>query len=320
MSVFSTQRLYVPTSEEQRFLPEGPYPCGPHQFSWVAIQHGPGATHGALNIYDWKQHTNQQFNLPERPGFAFPTNRDGVFVVGAGHEVALFNTRDNSWKPFATGVDAGLNENIINDGVVIEEGLIFGCKHCRFAEAIAGLYLWRRRDQQLIPLRRDQTCSNGKVILQDGLHVSMLDIDTKTHQVVRREIDINAGREVAEPQVVLDFGDEFPDGMIATPDGMGVIIAFFKPGNPAFGEARQYSIEGHPHRAPVAIWTVERSSRVTCPQLIRTAAGVKLILTTADEGMPAEVRAKHSDAGCLFIGDTRFNDVPSTPVFNADGL
>ena len=41
---------------------------------------------------------------------------------------------------------------------------------------------------------------------------------------------------------------------------------------------------------------------------------MKLILTTATEGMPAEMRAQCPNAGCLFIADTAADDVPAAEV------
>ena len=64
--------LEFPDSDELRFLPEGPLPLEDGVISWVAIQHGPDATHGSLNILNLKSGENRSFELPGRPGFAFP--------------------------------------------------------------------------------------------------------------------------------------------------------------------------------------------------------------------------------------------------------
>ena len=313
MQEFSTRLLFRPETAEQRFLPEGPYPCGAGLLSWVSIQHGVDQTVGSLNLLDLAAGTNRNIALPGRPGFAFPTNRDGEFVIGLEREIGLFRIEDSNWTPLASDLENNVEGTIVNDGVAFPGGLVFGCKDLNFATKKAGLYLWRRSDGQTIKLREDQVCSNGKVIFGDGDVVTLLDIDTPTKQVVRYSLNVAKG-ELSEPEVVVDLtsGDDFPDGMIATPDGQSVIIAFYNPNDVDFGAARQYSLQDG---SLEAVWTVEKSPRVTCPQLVRIDGSVKLILTTADEGMTPEQQAQHTNAGCLFIADTDFDNVPDTPVF-----
>ena len=314
MQEFPTRLLLRPETAEQRFLPEGPYPCGDGLLSWVSIQHGVDQTVGSLNLLDLTAGTNRNIALPGRPGFAFPTNRDGEFVIGLEREVGLFRIKGAGWTPLASDLEAEVAGTIVNDGVAFSGGLVFGCKDLKFAEKKAGLYLWRRSDGQTIKLRDDQVCSNGKVIFGDGDIVTLLDIDTPTKQVVRYSLNVATG-ELSEPEIVVDLtsGDDFPDGMIATPDGQSVIIAFYNPNDVDFGAARQYSLQDG---SLEAVWTVEKSPRVTCPQLVRVDGSVKLTLTTADEGMTPEQQARHTNAGCLFIADTDFDDVPNTPVFH----
>lgn len=318
MPEFTTRLLFRPETAAQRFLPEGPYPVGSDCLSWVAIQHGKDAQTGSLNVLNLASGTNQRFDLPGRPGFAFPTNRDHEFVIGFERQLGLFNTQTGEWKILASNIEEDVRGTIINDGVAFDGGLIFGCKDLKFAEQKAGLYLWRRSDRKLIRLRNDQICSNGKVILGSGDRVTMFDIDSPKKTVVRYDIDVASGTATLHEKPIVDLrsGSVFPDGMIATPDGKGVIIAFYNPADVDYGEARQYSLNGDLE----AVWKTERSPRVTCPQLLRIKGAVKLILTTADEGMSPEQQARHTNAGCLFIGDTAFDSLPDTPVFNADGL
>jgi sugar lactone lactonase YvrE len=314
MAEFPTRLLFRPGTAEQRFLPEGPYPCGDGLLSWVSIQHGVDQSVGSLNLLDLSTGTNQNFPLPGRPGFAFSTNRAGEFVIGLERQVGLFRIEDASWTPLTDMLEDGVDGTIVNDGVAFAGGLVFGCKDLKFAEKKAGLYLWRRSDGRTIKLRDDQICSNGKVVSGRGDVVTLLDIDTPTKQVVRYSLNVSAG-ELSAPEVVVDLtaSDDFPDGMIATPDGQSVIIAFYNPADVDFGTARQYSLRDG---SLEAVWTVDESPRVTCPQLVRIDGSVKLILTTADEGMTPEQQAQHTSAGCLFIADTDFDDVPDTPVFH----
>lgn len=313
MTPRDTRILFRPETGALRFLPEGPYPAGPGRMSWVAIQHGPAAVTGSLNVYDFTTGQNTEHPLPWRPGFAFSTTQPGTFVIGMEREVGLYEPATRRWIPLAEPVEQDVTETIINDGVAFNGGLIFGAKHLKFTEKKAGLYLWRRRDRQMIRLRADQICSNGKVVFGQGDRVTLLDIDSPTKTVVRYEVDVAAGT-ISDPVIVVDLraGSVFPDGMIATPDGRSVIIAFYNPADVDHGEARQYSIATG---ALEAVWTCDKSPRVTCPQLLEIDGRVRLVLTTADEGLTPEQQARHTAAGCLFIADTEFTSLPETPLF-----
>ncbi len=307
--------LFRPERAELRFLPEGPYVCGDGKLSWVGIQHGATSTVGSINIFDTATGENSSYELPGRPGFAFPTNRPGVFVAGVEREVGLFDTASGSWTPFVTNVDSDVTNTIINDAVVFEDSLVFGCKELEFKTKKAGLYLWRRSDRATIQLRNDQICSNGKAIIRnaDG-HLTLFDIDSCTKQIIKSTIDLEQG--VVGPQdVVVDLTSEevFPDGMILTPDHRSLIVALYDPGDPAAGAARQYSIATGKLEA---VWTCPGSPRVTCPQLIPLNGTVKLLLTSAVEHMPEEQQKRHPNAGCLFVGETSFQTIGDQPVFS----
>lgn len=314
MKSVSAEVLFKPDSEELRFLPEGPYLLPDGRVSWVGIQHGADSVMGSINILNPTTQINQRFDLPGRPGFAFPTDRPGVFVAGVERTVGLFDTNTGSWSPFILHVDSDVTNTIINDAVLFEGNLIFGCKELEFKARKAGLYLWRKRDQKTIRLRNDQICSNGKAVVRnaDGT-LTLYDIDSPSKQITRCTLDIDAGT-VSLPQVVVDLTHEdvFPDGMILTPDHRSLIVALYDPGDPPAGQARQYSLADG---SLEAVWTCPGSPRVTCPQLIRMSTSVGLLLTTAVEHMPADQRAKHPAAGCLFLGETDFTSVGDQPLF-----
>ena len=139
----------------------------------------------------------------------------------------------------------------------------------------------------------------------------MLDIDTPTKQVRRYRLD-PAGGALSEPEVALDLAevDAFPDGMIATPDGSGVIISFYNPADVAAGETRQYRLSDGELEV---IWKTPLSPRNTCPQLVRVGDRVKLIIATAVEDMTTAQVDQHAQAGWLFVADTEFNSLPETP-------
>jgi len=316
MKITETSVLFRPEAAGLRFLPEGPYSLSDGRVSWVGIQHGADAHVGSINILDPASGENQSFTLPGRPGFAFPTNRDGEFVTGVERSVGLFEMKTGRWVPFVTNADCHVSNTIINDAANFEGNLIFGCKELGFKTKKAGLYLWRRRDKVLIRLRNDQICSNGKAIIRNpDRSLTLFDIDSPSKQITRCNLDIEAGT-VGSPEVVVDLTSEdvFPDGLILTPDHQSLIVALYDPGDPRFGAARQYRITDGQLEA---IWTCAGSPRVTCPQLIRHEGRVRLLLTTAVEHMSIEQQSLHPNAGCLFIGDTDFDSIGDQPVFDS---
>ncbi|MEZ6062627.1 MAG: SMP-30/gluconolactonase/LRE family protein [Planctomycetaceae bacterium] len=279
----------------------------------MGIQHGADSTVGSINILNTLTGNNQSYLLPGRPGFAFPTNRPGVFVCGVERSLGLFDTATNSWTEFAGDIDRGVDNTIINDGVVFEDCLIFGCKELEFKTKKAGLYLWRGGDRKLVQLRSDQICSNGKAVIKVNGGLQLVDIDSPSKTITRCDLDVTNGT-VGEPHVIVDLTSEdvFPDGMVITPDGNSLIVALYDPGDPSAGAARQYGLQSGKLEA---VWTCPGSPRVTCPQLVRIGGTVMLLLTTAVEHMPPEQQAKHSNAGCIFIGETTFSDIGQQPRF-----
>lgn len=307
--------LLTPESEDLRFLPEGPYRNPNGLLSWVSIQHGKDSTVGAVNLLNLQTGENKTCHHPGRPGFAFPTDRDGVFVVGAEHSLWLFDTNSGESNPFIDGVDEGVTGTVVNDGLCYDGHLIFGVKDLAFKEHKGGLYLLRRGETQLVKLDNTQLCSNGKFVIADAGSHTLFDIDTPTQKITACDIDFVAGKR-GELRTIVDLtdGDVYPDGMIATPDEKSLIVAMFNPHDATVGEARQYGIASGELEA---VWQTPGSPRVTCPQLIEHDGAIKLVLTTADEGMESDLRAKNPNAGCLFIADTDFtllNDNPVWPI------
>jgi sugar lactone lactonase YvrE len=302
MKTIEAEVLFRPDLDQLRFLPEGPYPLGPGIVSWVAIQHGGDSPIGSINVLSLDDGRNRSVPLTGRPGFAFPADEPDVFVVGLERHLQRVNLATGESQVLSDEVDADVEGTIINDGVAFAEGYVFGCKDLKFAEKKAGLYLWRSSDQATIRLRDDQTCSNGKVIraTEDGW--TLLDIDTPTQKVVRYSLDVDAGK-LGLAETVLDLTAEsmFPDGMIETPDGESLIIAFYNPQDAPYGVARQYNLASGEIETE---WRCPRSPQVTCPQLVEFKGRLRLVLTTAVEHMSAERQKEHDNAGCIFMAET----------------
>lgn len=273
-------------------------PRGEDQLSWVAIQHGADADHGSLNLLG-ADGVNRSYPLPGRPGFAFP-QPDGSFLVGLERRVQRAQLGDDGrveLSAVSDEVDSQIEGTIINDGLPVPGGIVFGCKDLKFQDKKAGLYLWRTGGE-LIQLRNDQICSNGKDLRQVDGQWRLIDTDSPTKQIVEYPLDLERG-ELGEPQVVVDLtdGDVFPDGLILTPDGESLIVALYNPEDAEAGEARQYSLDG----VLQFTWRTPDAPQVTCPQLINWEGRRQLVLTTAVEEMPAERLQRRTNSGCLFI-------------------
>ncbi len=307
--------LNVPDSDALRYLPEGPYPLAESLISWVGIQHGGDAKVGSLNRYNVKSGQNETFELPGRPGFAFPCSSAGKFVIGCERSLGFYDTDSKTWTAFCDGIDSDVDNTIINDGMVYQDNLIFGTKDLEFATRKAGLYLWRGRDEKLIRLRDDQICSNGKAIRAASGGLELIDIDSPTRQVVAYPIDIDAGK-LGEARVILDLTSDpaVPDGAILTPDGSGLIVSMFLPAVAADGQTRLYDIASGEWKVT---WQTPLSPQNTCPALVRHDGGLKLVITTAVEHMSDDVQQQCPNAGRLFIADTDFGDdgSPLAPMF-----
>ena len=297
MSMTECEVLFRPGDEQLRFLPEGPIDLGEGRFSWVAIQHGGDFQVGSLNIFDLATGENTRYDLPGRPGFAFPKG-GGRFIVGAEGCIGEFDTVSGAWSEIVSGIDADVDNTIVNDGVALDGGLIFGTKDLEFKTPKAGLYYLRDGGQPM-RLRSDQICSNGKVVLEQDGPVRFLDIDSPTRLVVEYTLD---GGTLSAPRVVLDLSDckGVPDGMVTVPGNQSVIIAFYNPEDAPHGEARQFSLATGELEN---VWKTDLAPQVTCPLLLEHKGAMKLVLTTAVEHMSAEKLERHPNSGCLFIGD-----------------
>lgn len=307
--------FYRPETDALRFLPEGPMMFNESTLSWVAIQHGSDSSVGSFNMLDLSSMNNRTFELPGRPGFAFPSNRKHTAIVGIERHVSLLNTLDGTVSSQSAEIDADVTGTIINDGTVFDGGLVFGTKDLKFEEAKASLYLFRSPEKGIEFLQGGQTCSNGKEVIRDPEGVYwLLDIDTPTKQLVRYPLLLEEAR-LGESELVLDLREEeaFPDGMILTPDKKSVIIAFYDPRPQAFGRAIQFGLQSG---AIEQEWQTPGSPRVTCPLLFTYDNQTRLLLTTAVEHMPENERAASPQAGSLFVGPTNFGPLPTSSKFS----
>jgi sugar lactone lactonase YvrE len=317
MRTTEAQVYLSPWTEEPRFLPEGPRMMdvgGERVLVWVNIQRSVASLAGDIHSHH-TENPFDDFSVPcsERPGFILPCAGANLALVGAGKSLRKCDLLEAEWsEPLAT-IPNDNPRTIINDAEVVPGGkaVVFGTKDTQFKEPIANLYLYTVDDNRISVLADKQTCSNGKVFRTDGRGLVLFDIDTPTRKVVRYRLDV-AARTATPDGVALDLADQvgFPDGMCDCGDGT-VIIAFYNPEFADAGKAIRFDLATG---KAVEKWATPGSPRVTCPLLVKRPDGVKLILTTATEGMPAEMRVKCPNAGCLFIADTQLATCPEPEV------
>ncbi|MCI0705082.1 MAG: SMP-30/gluconolactonase/LRE family protein [Planctomycetia bacterium] len=312
-------RVFIaPDKLADRYLLEGPRlrPAGSRSrvgpIAWVNIQRGPNAKGGTIYTKSWDTKHLTELPQPTRPGFVLPTEWVLELLVGREKELGIVTEFNNAWQPLATISDDN-PRTIINDAEIVPGGkaIVFGTKDTQFKDRIAHLYLYTVDDNRVSVLVDKQTCSNGKVFASDARGLILFDIDTPTRKVVRYRLDVEA-RTATRDGVALDLSNEvgFPDGMCDCGDG-SVIIAFYNPDFAEAGRAVRFKLATG---KAVEEWVTPGSPRVTCPLLVKREGGVKLILTTATEGMPAEMFAECPNAGCLFIANTQLRDCPRPEV------
>jgi len=320
---FVATPFFDPSTEELRYLPEGPrvlrnYHPGGNYLGWVAIQHGAGSTEGSLNVLDLESRTNITLPLKGRPGFFAEAAQRGVVLVGLDRQLAYFDLRTGRLLETVAHTDAN-PRTIVNDGVAVEGGVFFGTKDLEFKEPIAALYFFESAGASLHTVLKRQTCSNGKYLRRDSECATLVDIDTAPKRISVYTLEPQMKR-VAESRLVKppESLPAFPDGMRPAPEGGGlaegdsVVVAFYNSADLSDGLAQQIRLSDG---AVLCEWIVPNSPRVTCPEFVWLDGKVKLIFTTAVEGMPDAIRSHAAGAGLLYIADTPFERLPAAPPF-----
>jgi sugar lactone lactonase YvrE len=310
-------KVYIDFTEEtDRFLPEGPRWMmldGRPALVWINIQISATATDGDIHIHfpGTDGSDDSGVGCPGRPGFLLPLAEPDRALVGIDKDLRIVDLADGLWSDPVARIPDDNPRTIINDAEVVPGGkaVVFGTKDTQFdaAAKLAHLYLYTPDDNQVTVLASKQVCSNGKVFASDERGLILYDIDTPTRTVVRYRLDVGA-RKATPDGVALDLSKEpgFPDGMCGCGDGTA-IIAFYNPEFVEAGRAVRFNLTTG---EAIEEWVTPGSPRVTCPLLVKRPEGVKLILTTATEGMAPEMRAKCPNAGCLFLADTTLADCP----------
>ena len=328
MQRLETTLLFEPADEATRFLPEGPHqlsnefwPFEGDYLGWVSIQHGKDARFGCLNILNMHTGDNVSHQLPGRPGFWAETNHPRIFFIGMEREVVLLNCNFEDPQLIRTGMRILPNKRtVINDGIATPFGALFGTKDYYFEQPCAHVYLYRNGERKITPLLDNQTCSNGKIIFKEEPQGwNFLDIDTPTKRIVRYKLNLETGT-ANKLETIVDFGEEehFPDGMRLTPNGKSAVVSFYNPSDVTEGVTRQVNLESGQYEFE---WITPKAARATCPAFVHMDGEIKIVITTAVEGMPTEQRQKQSNAGSLFIGETLFRGpIPEPHRVHIDAL
>ena len=318
---FDAKPYFEPTGEELRFLPEGPrvlrnHPGGGARLGWVAIQHGEDLHEGSMNVLDLASGQNRSFPLPGRPGFFAETTQPGLVLIGLERRLVHFNLLTGDLEE--TGVQVTEDERvIINDGLAVDGGVLFGTKHLKVNQPLAALYFFDSTMKRLHTVFGGQFCSNGKFLRRDAEGATLIDIDSIPKTISRYRLDAKL-EQVLEHSLIAatDSLPGLPDGLRPSPDGEdapdgeSVIVAFYNPDAVADGVAQQLRLSDG---AILCEWRIPGSPRVTCPEFVEVEGEVKLVFTTAVERMPATTRQLAFGAGSLYLADTPFHKMPAPP-------
>ncbi|MDE3165629.1 MAG: hypothetical protein KGN36_07480, partial [Acidobacteriota bacterium] len=219
------------------------------------------------------------------------TGDPDILIVGLERRLVRLHLR--SGKIIETLVSLPEDSRvIINDGIAVPGGVIFGTKHLEFNLPIAALYHYGTR---LRVLREGQTCSNGKY-LRDGL---LIDIDTQPKTITEYRYHDDAPLERLRLIVPPERLPALPDGLRPTPAGDAIVVAYYNPAHVSDGIAQEIRIaDGEVVRE----WILPGSPRVTCPEFVTIGGRTQLLFTTAVEGMSEATRAIAPEAGTMFVG------------------
>jgi sugar lactone lactonase YvrE len=312
---FIAAPYFDPATESLRFLPEGPrvlqnHPDAGPKLGWVGIQHGPALREGSINVLDLVSSHNQSFLLPGRPGFFAETTRPGILLVGLERRLVYFDLLTGKLEE--TGPEVTTDERVIvNEGLAVEGGVLFGTKDLALDRPIAALYFFDSVTRKLHTVFGGQMCSNGKFLRRDAEGATLIDIDSIPKAITRYRLDAKLEKILEQSQVTAPASlPGSPDGLRPAPDGESVIVALYNSGAVADGLAQQLRLSDG---AVLCEWRIPGSPRVTCPEFVNIRGEVKLIFTTAVENMPDATRKLAYGAGTLYLADTPFVKMPEPP-------
>jgi len=282
--------FYRPETAEHRYLGECPRVIG-GQLLWVSIQYGPESEEGGLNVLDLTTRACRHHRLPGRPGFFVETQQPGLLVIGLERRLVRYDLA----AARVTETLAELPDDprvIINDGIAVPGGVLFGTKDLAFRQPIAAIYHFDFAAGKLREVLGGQTCSNGKY-LHDGL---LVDIDSTPRTITEYRYDggLERLRLIAPPEAL----PAIPDGLRPTAGGDAIVVAFVNLDTRHDGLAQEIRLSDG---AVLTEWFFPGAPRVTCPEFGVIDGEPCLFFTTATEGIPTEELPLAPEAGTIFV-------------------
>jgi len=215
--------------------------------------------------------------------------------------------------------DLNEGDTLVNDALLVDDGLVFGTKHLKTPQKLAGLWYYSYLSKTPRLLMPNLKISNGMDTLIDNHgQLWLIHTDTPEGVIKKYPFDPKTGHfEASKGVIVVDLRgtNAGPDGLTLSPDKKHIIVALWNDNEKETkGEAHQYNVEtGKLER----IFVVPGAPRVTCPILIKD----KVILTTAWEGSEL-LKNTQPNSGKVFIADTTgdgfdFGDIPDSLLFQA---
>jgi len=315
MKRFTAEPLFQPDNNALRFLPECPrvlrqFPSATPMLGWVAIQHGSDRHDGSLNLLDLESRSNTNYPLPGRPGFFVETTQPGILLVGLERRLVVVDATTGGVQE--TGIVVSEDERVlINDGIAIPGGLLFGTKHVEFNQPLAAVYFFDGATRELRTLIGSQYCSNGKHFERRDDRATLIDIDSTPKTITRYEFDAGLRKILKQSLLVPpDRLPSIPDGLRTCPDASTIVVAFYNPDEVADGVAQQIRLSDG---AVLTEWLLPGSPRVTCPEFTLVDGQVRVVFTTAVEGMPEATLRIAPHAGTIFWANTPFSSLPDPP-------
>jgi sugar lactone lactonase YvrE len=277
--------FFRPEDAKLRYLPECPRFIGGKVY-WVSIQYGPEAKEGGLNILDPATRTNRHIPLEGRPGFLARGEHPGELIIGLERNLVRYDLAANRVTATLAHVvdDARV---ILNDGLAVPGGLLFGTKDLKIKEPIASLYRFDFATGTVRELLGGQVCSNGKY-LHDGM---LVDIDSGPRTISEYRFDggsLHKTRLIKPPEAL----PAIPDGLRPTPGGESIVVAFVDLDPAHDGIAQEIRLADG---AVLKEWIFPGAPKVTCPEFIQLDGRAHLLFTTASEGPETQ------ESGTLFV-------------------
>jgi sugar lactone lactonase YvrE len=103
-----------------------------------------------------------------------------------------------------------------------------------------------------------------------------------------------------------------------TANGESIVVAFYNPSTADTGIAQELRLTDG---TVLTEWILPGSPRVTCPEFVELDGSIRVVFTTAVEGMPAETQGKAPHAGTFFCAATDLATLPAPPpLFPVESL